>query len=162
MPRQMQQDFYRNQSAVPTGPVYGNDASIYGLGGTISGHDLNHTTASWGTPASQISQTLYNANYSMVSVFQLMSRSIIHLLYRSIKPSIPYYAPYSNLGQGDSEINYAGYQFGNNKVLGPTMNFSSPGANANHGASSEWRFHNCWVSHEEQDEIHLTIALKRI
>ena len=74
-----------------------------------------------------------------------------------MKPSIPY----SNLGQLEGEINYAGYHF--DQVLGPAMNFSPhlPGANANRGASSEWRFHNCWVSHEEQNEIHLTIALKR-
>lgn len=154
MPRQIQQDVYNNQLAVPTGPAYGNDA--YGLrvgGGTMSVHDLNHATASWGTSASQ---TLYDTNYSMVSVFHPMSRSIIRLLYHPIKPSIPN----SSLGQGI--INDAGCHF--DQVLGPTsMNFSPhiSGANANRGASSEWRFHNCWVSHEEQDEIHLTIALKR-
>ena len=155
MPRQIQQDVYNNQLAVPTGPAHGNDA--YGLrvgGGTMSVHDLNHATASWGTPAPQ---PLYDTNYSMVSVFHPMSRSIIHLLYHPIKPS----SPNSSFGQGI--INYAGYHH-SDQVLGPTsMNFSPhiPGANANRGASSEWRFHNCWVSHEEQDEIHLTIALKR-
>lgn len=84
--------------------------------------------------------------------------TIIHLFYLPIKPSIPN----SNFGQGESS--YAGYHFDTgDQVPGPTMNFSpqNPGVNTNQVASPVWRFHNCWVSHSEQDEVHLTIALKR-
>jgi hypothetical protein len=80
--------------------------------------------------------------------------STIHF-YRFAKPNIPY----SNLGQG--ETNYAGHYFGTNQVPGPTMNTPLAGANTNQGASPVWRLHNCWVSRAEQDEIHLTIALKK-
>ncbi len=74
-----------------------------------------------------------------------------------MKPSIPY----SNFGQG--EINYTGYNFGTEQVPDPTMNFSPhlPRADATQGSPLLWRFHNCWVSHAEQDEVHVTIALKK-
>ncbi|KAF8478368.1 hypothetical protein DFH94DRAFT_800139 [Russula ochroleuca] len=138
-------DVYRDQPAVPTtGPTYSNDT--YGLGGgSIPGYDPNYAVAgSWGTPPPQL---LYNSVYSMVSVPHPM-------------PSYPS-IPYSNLGQG--ETSYDGYHFGAYQVPSPTMNFSPhlQEANANEGASHEWRFHNCWVSHAGQDEIHLTIALKK-
>jgi hypothetical protein len=74
-----------------------------------------------------------------------------------MKPSIPY----SNFRQG--EPYYAGYHFGTEQVPGPTMSFSPhlPEAAPNQDASSEWRFRTCWVSHAGEDEIHLTIALKK-
>ncbi|KAH9993816.1 hypothetical protein BJV77DRAFT_1158512 [Russula vinacea] len=127
-------DVYRNQPPVPTGLAYGND----GLGG--SEYDLNYAmTGYWGT---QASQALHNSDYLM--------------------PSYPNNILYSNFGQG--ETNYAGYpyHFGAYQVPSPTS-FSThlPGANPDQGTSSEWRFQTCWVSHEEQDEIHLTIALKK-
>jgi hypothetical protein len=83
--------------------------------------------------------------------------TIIDLFYHPVKPS----TSYSNLGQG--ETNDAGYHFSTDQVPGPTMNFSSyvPEASSNQGASPVWRLHNCWVSHAEQDELHLTIALKK-
>ncbi len=71
---------------------------------------------------------------------------------------------YSNLRQGEGETSYAGYHPMSDQVPGPTTNFSPhlSGANANQRASPEWRFHDCWVSHVEETEIHLTIALKRV
>ncbi|KAH9993812.1 hypothetical protein BJV77DRAFT_961731 [Russula vinacea] len=81
-----------------------------------------------------------------------------HLFYRPIKLNILY----SNLGQG--ETNYAGYHFDTNQVPGSNMNAPLSGANANQGASDSppiWRLHTCWVSRAEQDEIHLTIALRK-
>ncbi|KAF8478366.1 hypothetical protein DFH94DRAFT_749300 [Russula ochroleuca] len=125
-------DIYRDQTTGHTGPTFGNDA--YG-GGTISGYDFNPAMAeSWGSPAFQ---PQHNSDYSMPST------------------------SYSNLGQG--ETNDAGYHFSTDQVPGPTMNFSSyvPEASSNQGASPVWRLHNCWVSHAEQDELHLTIALKK-
>jgi len=74
-----------------------------------------------------------------------------------MKPTISY----SNPG----EPYYPGYHFGAEQVPGhgPTMSFSPhlPEADPNQDASSEWRFRTCWVSHAEDDEIHLTIALKK-
>jgi hypothetical protein len=80
--------------------------------------------------------------------------TIIHSSYHSIKPSIPY----TNLRQG--EPYYTGYPFGTEQAPGPTMSFSPrlPEAVPNQDA---WRFHTCWVSRAEGDEIHLTIALKK-
>jgi hypothetical protein len=74
-----------------------------------------------------------------------------------MKPSVPY----GNLRQG--EPYYAGLRFGIGQVPGPPMSFSPrlPGAGPNQDAYFEWRFHTCWVSHAEDDEIHLTIALKK-
>ncbi len=71
--------------------------------------------------------------------------------------------PYSNPG----EPSYAGYHFGAEQVPGPTTSFSPhlPEADwhPNQDTPSEWRFRvrTCWVSHAEDDEIHLTIALKK-
>ena len=81
----------------------------------------------------------------------------IDSFYHSMKPSIPY----SNIRQG--EPYYAGYRSGTEQVPLPAMSFSPrlPEAGPNQDASSEWRFHNGWVSHAEEDEIHLTIALKK-
>jgi hypothetical protein len=121
-----QQGIYRGQPTVPTGPRYGNDA--YGGGSAISGYDFNHAmTGSWGIPTSQ---PQYNGDYSMVSKIHPMLRTIIHLFYHSIKPSIPH----GNPEQG--ETNYAGYHFGTYQVPGPTMNFSPypPEANINQAA----------------------------
>jgi hypothetical protein len=99
MARKNQQDIYGGQPTVPTGPRYGNDA--YGGGSAISGYDFNHAmTGSWGIPTSQ---PQYNGDYSMVSKIHPMLRTIIHLFYHSIKPSIPH----GNPEQG--ETNYAGY-----------------------------------------------------
>ncbi|KAF8503264.1 hypothetical protein F5888DRAFT_1660221 [Russula emetica] len=133
-------DIYRDQPAVRTGPGYGNDA--YG-GGSISqaGYGFNHAMAasgSWGTPAPQ---PLQNSDYSMPSTI-----------------------PNSNLRQAGPY--YAGYNFGTEQVPAPTMSFSPhlphlPEADPNRDASSGWRFRTCWVSHSGEDEIHLTIALKK-
>ena len=63
--RKNQPDIYRDQTTVPTGPTYNNDA--YG-GGTISGYDFNLAMAgSLRTPAFR---PQHNGDYSMVSVFR--------------------------------------------------------------------------------------------
>lgn len=158
MAQNNQQDICRDQlaSAVATGPRYGNDAY---RGPAISGYDFNHVMAGpWDGLTSQRSQPQYNSDYSMVSNILSMSRTTIHLFSYSMKPNIPY----NNFEQG-GEANYAGYHFGAYQVPGPTMNFSPyfAGVNINQGASPTWSFDDCWVSHAEQDKIHLTIALKK-
>jgi hypothetical protein len=84
--------------------------------------------------------------------------TIIHSFYHSMKPST---IPNSNLRQAGPY--YAGYHFGTEQVPGSTMSFSPhlPEADANRDGSSGWRFRTCWVSHSGEDEIHLTIALKK-
>ena len=83
--------------------------------------------------------------------------TIIHLFYHFIQPSISH----NNLGQG--ETNYTGYHFGADQVPDPTMNFSPhfPGVNASQGSFPVWRFHDYWFTHVEQDELHLTVVLKK-
>jgi hypothetical protein len=114
---------------------------------------------SWGTPAPK---PLQNSDYySMVSVFHQMSSDNYPLTLPFQNPSIPY----SNLGQLEAEPYYAGYHPGTEQLpaRGPTMSFSPHLAEAaqNQDPPSEWRFHTCWVSHAEEDKIHLTIALKK-
>ena len=154
MARKNLQDTYRDQlvSAVPTEARYVNGA--YRGGSAISGYDFNHVMAGpWGCLPSQ---PQHNSDYSMVSMIHSILRTTIHLFSYSMKPNIPY----NNPEQG--ETNYAGYHFGAYQVPGPTMNFSPYlGANMNQGSSPTWRFDDCWVSHAEQDKIHLTIALKK-
>jgi hypothetical protein len=83
--------------------------------------------------------------------------TITDSFYHSMKPSVPY----SNNRQ--PEPYYAGNHSGTEQVPGPTIGFSPhlPEAGPNQNASSGWRFHTCWVSHVEEDKIHLTIALKK-
>jgi hypothetical protein len=132
--------------------TYGND----GYGRSISGYGSNHAMAG-GTCEIPAPQPLQKGDYSMVSVFHQCLATTIHSFYHSMKPSIPY----SNLKQG--EPCYTGSHSGTGQVPGPTMSFSPalPVAGPSQDASSEWRFHTCWVSHAEDDEIHLTIALKK-
>ncbi|KAH9993810.1 hypothetical protein BJV77DRAFT_342033 [Russula vinacea] len=100
------------------------------------GYDFNDfnqvMAASWETPASQPLR-----NNSMPSI------------------------SHNNLGQG--ETNYTGYHFGADQVPDPTMNFSPhfPGVNASQGSFPVWRFHDYWFTHVEQDELHLTVVLKK-
>ena len=71
MPRNNQQDIYRGQPTVPTGPRYGNGA--YSGGPAIFGYDFNHAmTGSWGAPTSQ---PQYNGDYSIVSKIHPMFRT---------------------------------------------------------------------------------------
>src|SRR6267154_2768234 len=81
--------------------------------------------------------------------------TIIDSFYYSMKSSIPYNNP--------DEPYHAAYHSGNEQFPGPMTSISPhlPEADLNQDASSEWRFRTCWVSHAGEDEIHLTIALKK-
>jgi len=73
---------------------------------------------------------------------------------------------YASGSVGQAEANNAGYEPATEQLPRHTMNFSSlpPGAYTtpnNQGASPIWRVSDSWVSHASQDELHLTIALKR-
>ena len=64
------------------------------------------------------------------------------------------------------QANYAGYYPTTNQLPQNTMNFSTLPSGVHtapntQGASPIWKLRDCWVSHAEQDEIHLTVALKR-
>jgi hypothetical protein len=81
-----------------------------------------------------------------------------------MKPNVQY----DDVGQGG--VNYAGqdagYDFTANQFPDPTI-FLSPLISAytapnNQGAFPVWRLFNGWVSYAVEDEIHVTIALKRI
>ena len=79
-----------------------------------------------------------------------------------MKPDVQY--PSHSAGQ--VEANYAGYNHSTNQLPQNTMNFSTLPSGVHtapntQGASSIWKMRDCWVSYAEQDELHLTIALKR-
>jgi hypothetical protein len=77
-----------------------------------------------------------------------------------MKPTVQY-----NVGQ--STVNYAGNDFAANQFPNPA-NFLSPllsGAYAvpnNQWAFPVWRLLNGWISYAAEDELHVTIALRRI
>ena len=81
-----------------------------------------------------------------------------------MKPSVQY----SSVGQGGT--NYGSqYDFtaNNYQFPDPTVPFPYilPGAYTapnNQGTFPVWRFHNVWVSYAVQDELHVTIAFRRI
>jgi hypothetical protein len=63
------------------------------------------------------------------------------------------------------QANYAGYYPATSQLPQSTMNFSAlpsghTAPNAQ-GAPPIWKLRDCWVSYAEQDEIHVTVALKR-
>jgi hypothetical protein len=71
---------------------------------------------------------------------------------------------YSRVGQ--AEANYTGYYPVTEQFPPQAINFSplpSGGHTApnNQGASPLWTLGNYWISYAEQDELHLTIALRR-
>jgi hypothetical protein len=79
-----------------------------------------------------------------------------------MKPSVQN----SNVGHG--EANYRSqYHFTANQLSDPTMPFPYLVSGAytapnNQGAFPVWRLHNVWVSYVVQDELHVTIAFRRI
>jgi hypothetical protein len=86
---------------------------------------------------------------------------MIHLFYYSMKPGVQR----ENLEQG--ETNYARYHFAPDQFPGHTMNFSSLfqagyAVPSNQAASPVWGVAQSWVSYASQDELHVTIALKKI
>ena len=65
------------------------------------------------------------------------------------------------------ENNYPGAHFAVNPTPNHTMQFPSllPGAYAapnNQGISPVWCLNSCWISYAEQDELHVTIAFRKI
>jgi hypothetical protein len=87
-----------------------------------------------------------------------------HLIYNSMKANVQY--GHGSVGQ--AEVNYAGRQPAIDQLSRRTMNFSplpgTPGEYTvpnNQEASSLWCFGNCWISYVSEDELHLTITLKK-
>jgi hypothetical protein len=124
----------------------------------ISGYEFNRTIA-WEAPAPQ--PHTYGGGYTMVSLFHAMLGMFIRLFCRSMKPSLQY----ENLGQG--ETNYAGYDLTANQFPGYTTPFQPHLTGAytapnSQGVFPAWHLLDCWVSYAVQDELHVTIALRRI
>ena len=79
-----------------------------------------------------------------------------------MKPNVQYASHHA----GRVEANYAGYHPAATQSPQNTINISTlpPGVQTapnTQGASPIWKLRDCWVSYAEQDEIHLTVALKR-
>ena len=137
---------------------YVNNAEVGGFE-PILGYDFNYAGAeSWGPSAAQ-SQT--DVGYTMVRMAHIMSQD--HwLIVLCMKSNVQY----TSHGAGRMEANYAGYHPATNQVPQNTMNFSTLPSGVHtapntQGASPIWKLRDCWVSYAEQDELHLTIALKR-
>jgi hypothetical protein len=78
-----------------------------------------------------------------------------------MKPSVQY----DNVGQG--RINYPGYDFAANQFLDPIMPHSpllsgEHSAPNNQGPFPVWCLFNGWISYAVEDELHVTIALRRV
>jgi len=99
----------------------------------------------------------YELNYSMAGPWEAPA------------PRSEYTMPfvqYDNLGQGGPSYAQPGYDFAANQPHGQTS-FSPllSGAHAapnNQGAFPVWYLSNSWVNYAVQDELHVTIAFKRI
>ena len=78
-----------------------------------------------------------------------------------MKPS----AQYGNVGEGQtnhgSQYNFTANQFPDFAVPFPHLPWAYTAPN-NQGAFPVWRLHNVWVSYAVQDELHVTIAFRRI
>lgn len=78
-----------------------------------------------------------------------------------MKPDVQY----DNVGQG--RANYAGYDFVGNQfpdptgILSPHLSGAYTASN-NQGPFPVWRLSSGWVSYVAEDELHVTIALRRI
>jgi hypothetical protein len=88
----------------------------------------------------------------------------IRLFCHHLKPIVQY----DNLGQGGPSYAQPGYDFAANQPHGQTP-FSPPlsGAHAAlnnqlEGAFTVWCLFNSWVNYAVEDELHVTIAFRRI
>ena len=88
----------------------------------------------------------------------------IHLIHNFMKPNVQY----GSVGQADVNYHDAGRQPAIDQLSRRTMNFSPlagpPGEYTvpnNEEASPLWCLGNCWISYVSEDELHLTIALKK-
>lgn len=81
-----------------------------------------------------------------------------------MKPNVQY----DNVGQGGiHHYRDGGYDFADNQFLDPTFPISPPLAGVytapiNQGPFPVWCIFNGWVSYAVEDELHVTIALRRI
>ncbi len=141
-----------------TGPERGNNLNVYG-GSSTPGYDFNYARVEpSGPPAPQPPN---HGGYTMVSTSHTCLRAI-HLIYNSMKPNVQY----GSVGQ--AEVNDAGRQPAIDQLSRRTMNFSPlpgpPGEYTvpnNQEASPLWCLGNCWIGYVSEDELHLTIALKK-
>ena len=103
-----------------------------------------------------------SGEYVPVNMLHTRSKVSFRLCFRMMKP----YPPYGHFGQGG--INNTGFPV----VAEPAsnrnnpMNFSHPfsGTSApqnNQGAIPVWQLSHCWVNHQTQGELHLTIVFRK-
>lgn len=86
----------------------------------------------------------------------------IRLFCHHVKPIVQY----DNSGQGGPSNAQAGYGFAANQPHGqtpfPPLLSGAHAVPNNQGAFPVWCLFNSWVTYAEQDELHVTIAFKRI
>jgi len=140
-------------TSVPSGSGIGRRSDMYG-GDPIPGYEFNYSMAgSWEAPAPQPQS---HSGYMRVSVSIPWLGRTIRLSCHPMKP-----VQYNNVEQGG--INYAGYA---SPFPAPTMSlppllsgaYTAPNYQ---GAFPIWHFFGGWVSYAAQDELHVTIILRR-
>ena len=125
------------------------------------GYEFNYSMAgSWEAPAPQ---PLGHSGYMTVSVFPSKARESHPLILDFVQPS-PSVQYNTSAGQGGTDYYGPRYDFTANQFPDPTVPFPYIlfGAHNNQGAFLVWRLHNVWVSYAGQDELHVTIAFRRI
>ena len=127
----------------------------------MPGYQPNYSMA--GPREAPTPQPPSNSGYMTVSVIQTMARDDYPLIFcHPMKPIVQY----DNPGQGEPSCAPRGYDFAANQPHGQTS-FSPPlsGAHAvpnNQGASPVWCLSNSWVNYAVEDELHVTIAFRKI
>jgi hypothetical protein len=73
------------------------------------------------------------------------------------------YPPYGHFGQGG--VNNTGFPVVAEPASNNAMNFSHPftgtSAPQSQGAIPVWQLSHCWVNHETEGELHLTIVFRK-
>jgi len=139
--QKQQPGIYSDPTPVVTGYGRGND--MY-RGGPIPQYESNYAVRparSCGTTAPQQPQPQCRGGYTMPS------------------------SQHGNLTQyenNDSRAHFAVDPTPNHAMQFPPLPPDASAAPNNQGTSPIWRLNNCWISYAGQDELHVTISLRKI
>ena len=163
--QKQQLGIYSDPTPVVTGYEQGND--MYG-GGPIPQYESNYAMGparparSCGTTAPQRPQPQCRGEYTMVSSHTMVRLSIC---LPSFPPLMKPSSQHGNLTQyenNQSEAHFAVDPTPNHTMQFPPLPPDASAAPNNQGTFPVWRLNNCWISYAEQDELHVTISLRKI
>jgi hypothetical protein len=100
-----------------------------------------------------------SGEYVPVSMLHTRSKVLLCSYFHLMKP----YPPYGHFGQGG--VNNTGSPGVAEPASNNPMNFSHPfpgtSAPQSQGAIPVWQLSHCWVNHETEGELHLTIVFRK-